>query len=334
MNASIAQHIIFTGAGFTKNFGGFLAMEMWTQIFNHPEVQKQPRLRELLLNDFDYESIYYQVLAVSNDAFESVEKKAIHEAVRGAYGSIDEIISKCGLGPYGPQSANIGKVNDLLKCCAGNNTGFFFTINQDLFIERYCDIPHKKAIYPFFKENWILCPGKGEALPDDQWVTLPGKDEIDTKKAKSFASKYLYYLKLHGSYGWKSSDGTEKMVIGRNKEQQITHEPLLKRYFELFQNVLSQGKSKLLVIGYGFRDEHINRVIAESINTHGLEVYVLSPMDPKIFINDLEKGSITDGKLILAGIKGYFPYTLTDVVPPDGKETYAWRELNKCYFGK
>ena len=32
--------ILMTGAGFTKNFGGFLANEMWAKIFNCHEVQE------------------------------------------------------------------------------------------------------------------------------------------------------------------------------------------------------------------------------------------------------------------------------------------------------
>jgi hypothetical protein len=175
MNKTIAQHILFTGAGFTKNFGGFLATEMWTKIFNHPEVQKQPRLRELLLNDFYYESIYYKVLDVSNDAFESVEKKAIHEAVRGAYGSIDEVISKCGLGPYGPQSANIGKVNDLLKCCAGNNTGFFSRLIRTFLLKDIATFSIRKQFIHFLKKIGYSALGRGKLCRMTNGLLFRGK---------------------------------------------------------------------------------------------------------------------------------------------------------------
>lgn len=56
------ENILLLGAGFTKNFGGLLANEMWAHIFNHEKVQAQSRIKELMLNDFDYESIYYAVL--------------------------------------------------------------------------------------------------------------------------------------------------------------------------------------------------------------------------------------------------------------------------------
>ncbi len=50
--------ILLTGAGFTHNFGGFLAREMWSKIFNNPIVQASTEARKLLLDDFDFESIY------------------------------------------------------------------------------------------------------------------------------------------------------------------------------------------------------------------------------------------------------------------------------------
>jgi hypothetical protein len=35
MNIQSSENILLTGAGFTKNFGGLLASEMWAEIFNH-----------------------------------------------------------------------------------------------------------------------------------------------------------------------------------------------------------------------------------------------------------------------------------------------------------
>ena len=55
------------------------------------------------------------------------------------------------------------------------------------------------------------------------------------------------------------------MVIGRGKVGQIHNAPLLKYYFELFRNVLFQPERRLFVIGYGFGDKHINKIIAEAV---------------------------------------------------------------------
>jgi len=39
MRTLIYKTILLTGAGFTKNFGGFIASEMWAKIFNCRELQ-------------------------------------------------------------------------------------------------------------------------------------------------------------------------------------------------------------------------------------------------------------------------------------------------------
>ena len=61
MAPQISKNILLTGAGFTKNFGGFVATEMWEKVFNCSEVQDSPVLIDILRNDFDYESVYHKI---------------------------------------------------------------------------------------------------------------------------------------------------------------------------------------------------------------------------------------------------------------------------------
>ncbi len=62
------------------------------------------------------------------------------------------------------------------------------------------------------------------------------------------------------------------MVIGHAKSEQIKCEPLLNWYFELFNQQLNVTNTKLLVIGYGFNDEHINKAISE---VSQLKIYII-----------------------------------------------------------
>jgi SIR2-like domain len=90
--------------------------------------------------------------------------------------------------------------------------------------------------------------------------------ELWDKNSSPFA-----LIKLHGSYGWKSStDDSDVMVIGHTKTAVIKREPFLKWFFSLFVEALHSGDRKLAIMGYGFRDEHINLIIAEGIRNHGL----------------------------------------------------------------
>ena len=71
-NFEINKFVLLTSAGFTYHFGGFLAKEMWALIFNNPDIGEHPQLKELLRNDFDYESIYYKV--IEGNGFKDAEK--------------------------------------------------------------------------------------------------------------------------------------------------------------------------------------------------------------------------------------------------------------------
>ena len=39
------KRVLLTAAGFSRNWGGYLAKEVWEEIFSHPDVQKRPSLR-------------------------------------------------------------------------------------------------------------------------------------------------------------------------------------------------------------------------------------------------------------------------------------------------
>src|SRR5439155_13282313 len=91
-------------------------------------------------------------------------------------------------------------------------------------------------------------------------------------------------IKLHGSMNWQREVGGRKvMIIGGGKLTQIRSEPLLDWYYKIFKQVLSRKNQRLLVIGYGFGDPHINDVILKSVREHGLRLYVVSPHEPEDF---------------------------------------------------
>lgn len=330
MGNQISNTVLMTGAGFTKNFGGFLANEMWAKIFNCHEVQKDSVLKNILLNDFDYESIYNKIFDVD---YSKDKKEAINTAVWKAYRKLDGI--SCNYIPVTDKSKSeilngTKKIIDYLtKEWAQIN--FFFTLNQDLFIERLISDTKKPISSPGINKRII---NHSNFLKPNECITLPTHNVLDTTKdAITLSHKELHYIKLHGSFGWKASDGSNKFVIGKNKEDQISKEPLLSWYFNnLFKQVLFQRERKLLIIGYSFRDNHINKVIAEAINQYGLKLYILSPTDPSKFKSELRKASQAYGDQMFSGISGYFQINFKGLFPPDGNDTDSWRELRDTFF--
>ena len=354
------DNILLLGAGFTKNFGGLLADEMWAHIFNNEKVQAQPRIRELMLNDFDYESIYYSIL--EDPLFSDNDKKAIKEATKLAYDNIDKIIIEYT--ERHNQIRGFYSVDDFIRCFPPhdreiknpkdgkiyhilpneNSKSFIFTLNQDLFFERvYPNLGYPKLSIPGIRNSpeWFTFPIVfNSPLTSSDYCKLPSEDELINKDILSKGNYFL--IKLHGSYNWTSFDGSDIMVIGRGKKEQIQKEPLLKRYFEIFERVLSQEKRRLLIIGYGFGDDHINRIISNGVKCHGLKIYILSPESPEKLKKKLYEKSkelkeqsydtFKDPINIWEGVSGYFQ--CINILLGDNGENQAMRKyFNEVFFG-
>lgn len=327
----LAEYVLLLGAGFTKNFGGLLAEEMWTHIFNHEEIQAQPRIKKLMLNNFDYEDIYYSVLKNLKDKenlflpieFTDEEKKAIKNATKYAYEYIDEIIRNQAnlfnsLSPYKDLVSSFKTLRKKYQVVWPNgkisyqpfsteSKSFIFTLNQDLFFERIywnnsvasLSIPGIPNDVKWFESNF------NEPLEQEDYIKLPSKDEFKSLENDLLKFGNFFLIKLHGSFNWKSSNGSDIMVIGRSKNRQIKNEPLLCYYYEIFKKVLSQTNRRLLVIGYGFGDEHINSVISNAVENYGLKIYILSPEPPNKLKERLCAGCKKETVNIWYGISGY-----------------------------
>lgn len=307
-----AKNILLTGAGFTKNFGGYLASEMWSVIFNQPEIRQYPSLREILLGELNFEQVYDQVPGRSSPE----EHTAFHSALTNAYGQMHLGICQRENNPR--SSAVCSNFLAQFQKRRGNQQekAFFFTLNQDLFVERF-------YLNNFNHEGLIKIPGlhhpkwfnqhlKGE-LQQEDLSQLPDEDQMEEIK-KQFWSKStenFAYVKLHGSYGWMDKDGTHKMVIGNTKTGVIQREPLLSWYQSLFAKALRhQENQNLVIVGYGFRDDHINGVIADAIKENGLRLFVVSPKQPRDFREMLF--SEGHGDALWRGLFGYHSGLVTD----------------------
>lgn len=314
---------IFTGAGFTKNFGGFLATEMWAQIFNDRRTQSQPKLRASLQENYDFESVYSEIL--DGEHFSVDEKHIISDVVHDAYKRLDDAIRGWVFNDSSPHPVNIyglGKLQTTIHSAAKGGPTYFFTLNQDIFVERNWGHPSPGA--PRFSQDFLAI--RGREFNQNEFVTLPNENTATLIQNGLSSHSGIHYIKLHGSYGWKSSDGSSQLVIGKNKEALIQKEPLLSGYFDLFQNYIREGGKKMLIIGYGFKDQHINQVLLDGVEKHGLEVYIVSTQSPAELRYQIEHGHYY-AKNILDGLRGYFPYQLKEIFPGNQERTVHFNEL-------
>lgn len=308
--------ILLTGAGFTKNFGGFLGGEMWAQIFNDAEIQSDSDLRGLLQKDYDFESVYSTVVSSKmTEASKDIMKRAIEKA----YKNLDDVTKNWFSDENNSYPVNWSGVEDLIELFNGseNAKGFFFTLNQDLFMER--ELSYHSPGSPRFSHEFYTLQGK-ELMPNE-FVMLQGAG-VEEKAEKDINNHVgLVYIKLHGSYGWKSSDGSNQLVIGKNKTELIDREPLLRWYLDLFRKVIAERGKKLLIIGYGFGDQHINKILVNGIKKYGLRIYIISTQSIAELKTYFERGEHYYALPILDGLRGYFPYQLKEIFPANQSKT-------------
>ncbi len=209
---------------------------------------------------------------------------------------------------------------------SADERGFVFTLNQDLFMERFfvngslslyeMSIPGISN-YGYF--NWNKLP---QNLSEEYRIALSNETNVEKLASEFWTKTYgrFSYMKLHGSYWWRTTDGSNAMVIGNKKTGLIDREPYLKWSHAVFEQVLKGPGCELVVIGYGFGDEHINRVIADSIQHHGLKLHVVSPEDRRAFKNKLmpiqgvtEKDPPTEGSILWNGLCGYCQGRVVDL---------------------
>jgi hypothetical protein len=326
-----AKNVLLTGAGFTRDFGGCLASEFWAVIFRQPEIRQYPNLRKRMLERLEYETLYHEVL--SSASYSPDEKRALTNAIGNAYRNMHELICQWDL-RRDSAAAAVCRAFIARFDGSGRERGFFFTLNQDLFIERFFSLSYQQA-------SLLKIPGVGHpkwfngqlpsTLTGEDFVQLPDESRVEKLRSNfwSKSSECFAYMKLHGSYGWTSSqDETDVLVIGHGKLGSIEKEPLLKWYLSLFEEILREPRRNLVVVGYGFGDGHINNVIADAIRDSGLKLYVISPKLPSEFrevlipLNSFAAGSdVHRGTELWDGLYGYYRATVTEFCDENGQLT-------------
>jgi hypothetical protein len=301
--------VLLTGAGFTKPFGGYLASEMWAAILNQPEVQDSPKLLDEMRACLNYETVYANIQAQGTEQ----DKQGLSAAIRNAFKQMDDDIRT-----YKPKSRGGGCCELVTRIVQEKAPTFIFTLNQDMFFER-CHSGRKITVFPGVPEHL----DQFNEYADDSSkfsLRLPSAEELESRKIDFYKDGFaqIAYVKLHGSQGWLSYDGSNAMVIGTEKASVIEKEPLLKWYFSLFEEVINRTDTRLLVVGYGFRDDHINLCIVNAIKK-GLKLHVISPQLPQDFKDQFKipDGGDYDrqvplGDELWAGLTQYWPATLPE----------------------
>ncbi len=303
--------------------------ELWSWLFNNKEIQSNSKLRALLGNTFNFEDAVTQIR--TDSSYTSDDKKCLESSLGEVFKLLDNARVE------GDPSFHIGHLRDFLKKLLPQNIHdniacFIYTLNQDLYMERMIALPRgedKQWIRPrlpgIAHPNGLFVAETKDVTLDSLSVTLPNDETIKNNCESELQSHSSFYVKLHGSQNWYSSDGAGQMIIGTNKTEQIKSSGLFELYGNLFREHLAQGGKHLLVIGYSFNDEHINETIYNAaFPANGIEplkLFVVDIADPKSLKDKLTHRS-RGQKSLWDCLAGYYQCDLQQIFPKSGKSIY------------
>jgi hypothetical protein len=171
-------------------------------------------------------------------------------------------------------------VNDVVYSVPAFLTRFdaIFSLNQDLLLE----LRYAEHVLTASNTRW-----NGLDLPGMRPVHDPALTGIGDKHKRqwtpaappfSVTDRFQPCFKIHGSSNWYTTDGRKLLVMGGHKEFMIREHEVLRWYYEEFKRRLMIGNTRLMVIGYGFSDQHINDAIVEAWrNGNLLGMFLVDP---------------------------------------------------------
>jgi hypothetical protein len=274
------KRVLLTGAGFSSNWGGRLAREVWEEIFSYPGVQKRPSLRTLLLRTPMFEDALGQI--TDPKIFDDQDRSVMHLAIEEVFQRMDAEHAAT-LSRPAPKIDSGGGIMEFFArfYCQIHRVGYIFSLNQDALAERLAGM-------------WVGVPF---AVPGIQHLPSASPPPLSAPPPLVALAKpdlgnmrldgNLNYIKLHGSFLWRQEDSSPGMVLGGGKQITIGRSPLLTAYHSLFERVLCAGDVRLFVIGYGFQDDHINKIIWTAAQSFNARIFVWDKQHPLQLLKDV-----------------------------------------------
>jgi hypothetical protein len=274
------SYLLLLGAGFSRNWGGWLASEAFEYLLGANEIVRSQRLRNLLWAANARGDGFEGALSDLQSAFD--QDGSIYNGV--ALDSFEREVTRM------LADMNVGflqRVNFEFSNQVESSVGRFlarfdaiFTLNQDLLLERHYlsndgyfmspSEPWDGPSLPGMRAHRTAAHTKLTFWSGPTWVPAVPKTLIIPVRTQP-------YVKLHGSANWRTPDGDRLLVAGGNKVRTIVSLQILRLYLDEFERRLSEPATRLMTIGYGFREGHINDAIKRACRRSGLRLYIVDP---------------------------------------------------------
>lgn len=268
----MVKHYLLLGAGFSRNWGGWLAAEVFEYLLGCAQVDARPALRPLLWrhkNNGGFEAALAELQRAGNAVRPDLE--AFQAAIAEMFNEMNAAYFDRLRFEFSDQIGSL--VREFLV-----RFDAIFTLNQDLLLERrYMD--GNIILTEPRKWNGAVLPGLRQLSPPNDIDPASWRNTRWQVQAEPYAAprgeQPVY--KLHGSSQWLDAAGSGMLVMGGGKNAAIKAQPLLTWYQNQFEAALNEQGARLMVIGYSFTDGHINQIIRAGAE-NGLRIFIVDPL--------------------------------------------------------
>lgn len=263
--------VLLLGAGFSRNWNGWLSAEIIGDLYSR--LAEDAELGQVL----DHAANFEDALSEVQEQYKvdpSDEKRSRLERMQAAVKSTFRTMNEAFAARPGMEFSNERRfsITDFLA-----RFDAIFTLNQDLLFELHYNIELHEP------RRW-----NGHHFPGMQtpagWHNALGaflRDRLDMvwRPAEEFrVERNLQPIyKLHGSVNWQAGDHGELLVLGGNKARTIAENEILNWYSNELSRYLQIPDTRLMVIGYGFGDDHINRLLHETRARSRFRMFLVTP---------------------------------------------------------
>jgi len=291
------KHILLLGAGFSQNWGGWVSKEVFEYLLEKKEIHDNPRLLSLLWSNQEHG--FESMLATLHNNYQIHQNEqtlsdlnTVEKILRAMFKDMNN-----GFNRILDWEINLNLTHHFLT-----RFDAIFTLNQDLLLE-YHYLNNNIQLRSHGSKKWggYQIPGMVSLTPN---ARTPGETFFSpASNSDFFIEKNLQpYIKLHGSSNWTSKDEKNLLIMGSNKATQIAKFEILKHYYNYFESCLNDN-CKLMVVGYGFLDNHINQSLLKAAENN-LKLFNVNPLgsDQALQLNKTKNpsqiGADTDVELL------------------------------------
>jgi hypothetical protein len=271
------NHVLLLGAGFSRNWGGWLAKDVNEYLLTCREVQESGVIKDAIQRHRDgggFEAAVAELQARFVQTRSDADRRTVEQlqtAVTQMFDAMDAGFRQRQFEFQRPVYRDYTVALFLTRFDA------IFTLNQDYLLERhYLNDNVMLLSNARWPGGWQI-PGM-RRIPDPNRMPLDPRPEIwePDSTLLRLELKSQPYFKLHGSSNWIRNDGGKLLVLGSEKLQQVNGQETLRWYMQEFERYLSEP-TKLMIIGYGYRDDYLNQILMAAAAKNMLKTFAVDP---------------------------------------------------------